>query len=277
MGLILHKIYENECRFEYEEINNEKAYDSLWEGIDLLNYDLLEAEIIFKELIKQYPFYIDAYNHLSIAFKYQNKFFESFITAEKSYNIGRTLILNNFNFKTDKLEYYDIKNRPYYRSCHNYALELQEAGKHHEAIKICDETQLLNKSDNLGLRYLSLESNFAINNLVGIRKLLKSNKDDWSIDFMYAKVNLEIISGNLEKAKLYLTNAIKDNTFLPDLIINFKKIAAAHGIKDDQFNFELVSRGSFEEAYEYWKGYQSFYKRKEILDFYKKYSKTLLF
>ena len=56
-------------------------------------------ERINQKIIKQYPYHIDAYNHLSIAFKNQKKTFESFLTAEKAYILGKSCFPKEFKPK----------------------------------------------------------------------------------------------------------------------------------------------------------------------------------
>lgn len=50
-----------------------KKHNEFWEGVELLGHDDLAAEQIFKSVIKKDPYHIDAYNHLSLAFKNQKK------------------------------------------------------------------------------------------------------------------------------------------------------------------------------------------------------------
>ena len=77
--------HESEWEFVFPpSIDNEKTYNFYYEGVELLDYNDVEAEQIFKKIIKKHPYHIDAYNHLSIAFKNQKKSFESFLTEEKS-------------------------------------------------------------------------------------------------------------------------------------------------------------------------------------------------
>lgn len=102
---IVRQYYENEWEFIYPtSIDNEKVNEEFWEAVELLGYDDKKAEKIFKALFFKYPFYIDACNHLSIAFRNQNKVFESLLTAEKSYKLGkncfpRKLTLKRINYR----------------------------------------------------------------------------------------------------------------------------------------------------------------------------------
>lgn len=270
MGLRIEKYFENEWEFEYDEIANEYTHDNLWRAIDLLDHDDFQAEIIFKVLIKEYPFFIDAYNHLSIAFSNQNKRFESLLTAEKAYTIGKEVLPKSFNIKKDKLIWANLKNRPFLRSCQIYGLELQDANNHSKAIEIFDEILLLNEDDNQGIRYLKLESLFALKDFLGVKKILAKYKDDWSIDFLYAKVSIEIINRDIKKAKENLKNALKVNSFLPEEIIKTShKKPKPYRIPGEPHFDAGNPIGSIQQAYEHWERNKLTYKRRDVIEFYK--------
>lgn len=94
--IVVH-FHENEWEFVFPpSIDNEQTYNQYWEGVELLDYDDLAAERIFKAVIKKCPYHIDAYNHLSIAFKNQKKPYESFLTADKAYLIGKSCLPKEF-------------------------------------------------------------------------------------------------------------------------------------------------------------------------------------
>ncbi len=58
---------------------DEELSDIFWNAVDMLDYQDEEAEKVFKKIIAIYPNHIDAYNHLSIAFRNQNKGLESIL------------------------------------------------------------------------------------------------------------------------------------------------------------------------------------------------------
>jgi tetratricopeptide (TPR) repeat protein len=154
---------ENEWEFVYPpNIDNESVYNEFWEGVEQLDYNDKIAEKIFKLLIKKHPFYLDAYNHLSIAFRNQNKTFESFITAEKAYNLGKSIFPKEFNKDKDELIWSNHDNRPFLRCCQTFGQEYQLQNKYKKAIEIYSEILHYNNGDNQGIRYLILECLFAL-------------------------------------------------------------------------------------------------------------------
>lgn len=274
MKPIVEKYSDTEWEFIYpKEIDNEKTYAEYEKALDCLDYDDLKAEKIFKALIKKHPYYLDAYNHLSIAFKNINKRFESYLTAEKSYRIGKECFPKTFKTGRDQLIWGNLDNRPFLRACHVFALECQDAGEFDKAIKLYDEMLALNPNDNQGGRYLKLECLFANSDFKGAKKLLTQFADDWSIDFAYGKVAIAIIGSNLNSAKQLLEDAISINRFLPLEVKKLRHTSPPPYRIPGEPDFDAGSPvGSIQQSYDYWERNKALYKRKDIIDFYKSIS-----
>ena len=265
------KYSETEWEFVHPEIiYDEEISSKYWEAVECLDYEDFFAETVFKTLIQNFSFYIDAYNHLSISFRNQKKTFESYVTAEKIYNMCKALFPKEFNYKTDKIIWSILENRPFLRSCQIWGLECQESKEFRKAIEIYSEILSYNENDNQGVRYLILECLFALKDYKGAEKLLKKYDDDWSIEFSYGKLAIEILKGN-QNVKELMENAIKINPYLPDEIIKTKhKAPPPHRIPGEP-NFDAgIPIGSIQQAYEHWKRNKSIFKQKKIIDFFKK-------
>lgn len=264
--------YKNEWEFIYpKEIDNGETYDLFCNACDLLDYDDYHAEILFKDLIRKYPYYIDAYNHLSICFRNQNKLFESFLTAEKSYQIGKELFPKKINVKKIKLQWSTFENRPFLRACQILGLEHQNRKEYDKAIENYDEILNLNEDDNQGVRYLKLECLFHIKDFKSARKLLIKYKDDWSIEFAYGKIVVDIIEDKTENAKKEIEKALKINSFLPNEIVKTKHIKPQpYKIPGEEFYIAGNPVGSIQESFSYWSRNKDIYKNKSIIEFFKK-------
>lgn len=267
----LQKYLDNEWEFIYPiSIDNEETYNEYWKGVELLDYDDKNAERVFKKLISKHPYYIDAYNHLSIAFRNQNKVFESFLTAEKSYHLAKDCFPPEFNSKKDKLNWLVLENRPFLRACQTYGLECQYRKDYKAAIDIYKENLRYNENDNQGIRYLLLEVYFLSKNYEQARKLIFSYPDDWSIEFSFGLVTLEVIEGNIKKADTYLNEAVKCNNYLIDEIIMLKHIQPPpFRISGEPDFYAGIPIGSVQQAYEYWSRNKSVYNLKKVIEFYK--------
>jgi len=271
MKPILIKYPDNVWEFQFPpEYYTEKYHDLFWDAVEQLDYNDVAAEKVFKSLIAKFPYFIDAYNHLSIAFRNQKKDFESYITAEKAYNIGKDCFPKEFNKKTDTLIWSCLGNRPYLRACQILGLEAQLKEDYDKALELFDEILRLNKNDNQGARFLKLECLFATKNYKSVRQLLDKLSDDWSIETTYGRVALEIISGNNELAEKALVNALKANKFLPDEIVKNKhKAPPPHRIPGEPFFDAGIPIGSIQQAYEHWDRNKKLFKDKKIIEFFK--------
>lgn len=271
MKPVVQKYSDEEWEFIYPpDIDNEKTYNEFQKALDCLDYDDLKAEKILKSLVNKHPFYIDAYNHLSIVFKNLDKRFESYITAEKSYRIGKECLPKTFKPGKDRLIWSNLDNRPYLRACQIFGLECQDAGEFDTAIKLYDELLALNENDNQGIRYLKLECLFAQKNFKGAKKFLAQYSDDWSIEFTYGKVAMAIIESDLESAKKLLEDAVEINKFLPAEVTKTRHIAPPPFRLPGEPNFDAgCPVGSIQEAFGYWERNKELYRRKDIIGFYK--------
>jgi len=255
-------------------IDNEKTYNEYWEGVELLDYDDLAAEQIFKRVIKQHPYHIDAYNHLSIAFKNQKKTFESFLTAEKAYLLGKSCLPKEFKQK-NKLRWSTLDNRPFLRSCQILGLEYQDKKQFKEAVRLYSEILSYNEEDHQGVRDLLLECLLALKDYEGAKKLLKKHKDDWGIDFVYGRLLLAIINDEKSKIGSLLSDAIRCNKFAPNEIAKSEHIAPPpFRIPGEPYFDAGIPIGSIQEAYEYWRRNKSVLRDKRVKSFFAEIEST---
>lgn len=266
---------ENEWEFVYPpNIDNESVYNEFWEGVEQLNYNDKIAEKIFKLLIKKHPFYLDAYNHLSIAFRNQNKTFESFITAEKAYNLGKSIFPKEFDKDKDELIWSNHDNRPFLRCCQTFGQEYQLQNKYKKAIEIYSEILHYNNGDNQGIRYLILECHFALKDYKQAEIFISKYENDWSIEFLFGKLVIEILKEN-KNIETLIDNALKVNKFLPQEILKTKHIAPPPFRIKGEPNFNAgIPNGSIQEAYEHWKRNKVLYRNKKIIEFFRERKNT---
>lgn len=257
-----------EWEFQYShDIENERISDEYWSGVEVLGYDDVEAENIFKELIGKCPYYIDAYVHLSIAFKNQGKQYESFLTAEKAYLIGKSCFPKEFKMKKHQLPWIILENRPFLRACHVLGLEYQQRKRYKEAVELYGEILAYNKGDNQGVRYLILDCLFVLKDFDQAEKILKKYDDDWGIEFVYGRLILAIVKNELDNIDLLLANASECNKFVFKQIVKTKHTAPSKGLHPDLG----VVLGSAQEAYEYWDSNKEVLSDPRILSFIKKH------
>ncbi|MBI1289516.1 MAG: hypothetical protein GC178_18260 [Flavobacteriales bacterium] len=263
--------WENEWEFVYpSSVDNEETYNEFWAAVELLGYQDKKAETVFKRLIAKHPYYIDAYNHLSIAFRNQKKFFESSLTAEKSYDLGKDCFPQEFDFDNHRLIWQSLDNRPFLRACHNYGLECQHQKNYDTAIRVYNELLRLNGDDHQGIRYLLLEVFFAKEDFHEAESLLKKYPDDYSIEFTFGTVVLNVLQGNSKQADEKLSRAIKTNKHFINEVIKTKHVQPPpHRIPGEPYFDTGIPMGSVQQAYEHWERNKTLYSKKEVVAYFK--------
>lgn len=268
---IVQQYYENDWEFIHpSSIDQEVVQNEFWNAVNMLDYEDQNAERIFKKLITKYPYFIDAYNHLSIAFRNQGKDFESLLTAEKAFSLGKSYIPRSFNLKKDRLIWSNHDNRPFLRACQIYGLELQYHKRFDEAIDIYQLNLALNEGDNQGIRYLLLETFLAEKAYTKAQKLLDKYEGDFSIEFKFGAVALAIIQNNQPKADANLDDAIRTNKFFIEEVLKDRHLKPPHfRIPGEPYLDAGNPVGSVQESFDYWKRNEQLYKTKKIIDYFK--------
>ncbi|SFU78452.1 hypothetical protein SAMN05216480_12710 [Pustulibacterium marinum] len=262
---------ENEWEFVYPaSIDNATVYNAYWSGVELLDYEDSRAENIFKKLIAKHPYFLDAYNHLSIAFRNQNKTFESWLTAEKSYSLGKSILPETFIIGKHKIHWGVLENRGFLRACQQYGLECQYHKDYEKAKSVYLENLSYNQEDHQGIRYLLLEVYLAHKKLKEARELINKYSKDYSIEFAFTSVALEVLAGNYEKANAKLLEAIKINKhFVAEVIKEQHQKPPVYRLPGEPFFDAGIPIGSVQQAYEYWKRNKVFYAKKELIAYFK--------
>ncbi|WP_299463786.1 tetratricopeptide repeat protein [uncultured Microscilla sp.] len=245
------------------------VFDELWNAIDSLDYQDNLAEEKLRNIIKKYPYHIDAYNHLSLACQNQNKNEESFSYAQKAYSLGKECFPKNFSLTKNNLNWSVTDNRPFLRACKILGLEYQERGMYKQAQELYKEILLLNENDHQDVRYLYLECLFLSKEYNQAQTFIEKYYDETSVEFVYGKIIILILNNHHKRAQELLEQATKVNQYLPEIIKNnpSKRILSA-------FNNYSIRCGSVEEALYYLSRNKFLYEIKKIKKFYKSYNKT---
>lgn len=261
---------DNEWQFVFPpDIENEKVNNKYCQALEFLDYDDIAAERIFKELLNKHPYYIDAYNHLSIAFKNQKKRFESYLTAEKAYVLGKSCFPKQFKFGKDKLRWSFLENRPFLRACHTFGLECQDKKEYDRALELYREILSINKDDHQGIRYLVLECLFAQRNFIQAEEFLKSYQKERSLEFLFGNAIIEVLKHNNSKALEILKDGIKQNPFVLEEIKKDKHVAPPPFRLTGEPYFDAGNPvGSVQEAFEYWTRNKKVLNIKEVREFF---------
>ena len=263
--LQLKEFFDNEWEFVFPTKVHQVA-DDFWDAVELIECDAKSAEKELKKIITKIPYHIDAYNHLSIVFNNQKKYFESLISAEKAYNLGKECFPSNFDFENGKIQWIGLNNRPFLRSCQILGLEYQRIKEYNKAINLYEEAIKYNPNDNQGLRSLALECHFLKNDIEKVKILLNNFSDDYSIEFLVAKVIVYILD---DKNDLAIEN-LKEIKNQNKSIIGVIKKEKPKSYENDFSSDFGIAVGSLQEAENYYKRNSSIFKIKKVIDFFNK-------
>ena len=254
-----------------EDIESEYVQDRYWQAIELLDVDPKKSAEILSELATRFPYFVDAHNHLSIAYKNLNLRDKSFKTAIEGYQIGRAAFPPEFDHDRDMLKWSILENRQYLRSCHILGLEYQDKNGYDQAIDLYHDILVKNPGDNQGVRYLVFECYLHKRNLEKGREFLEMHYDT-SIEFTYGRVLIDVLTNNKDLALDNINEAIASNKYLPQIVIESGRNKPMPYRIPGEPNFipEGVPVGSVHEAYEYWNRNKEILSSQIVRDFFKK-------
>ncbi len=253
----LQNIGDDEWVFE-DSLVASSVHERLDDAIDLWHSGKLnKAERLIKSIIKNNPYYIDAYHHASMIYEESGLDFEAYLCCREAVRIGLSAIPKEFSWTTSKMEWGHLNNRPFLRAYHNLGLWLEKRNEINEAIKLYSNMLLVCPNDNIGVRYILPKLWIETGDLLSIVRLNKEYPDDDSPEFMYTHPLALVMLGDIEKAKTLLDDA---KTAFPLVAKELKK---KHHPKPKSSFSGGITVGGTDQAYEYWKQYGKFWSNSE--------------
>jgi tetratricopeptide (TPR) repeat protein len=215
--------------------------------------DLHRADREYREIIRRYPEYIDAHNHLALLQEVRGQHEAAFRRWKLAVEIGFSRLPPGFEFGRDHIPWYVLDNRPFLRAFHSLGLRYFSRGRLRDGIAAFENTIDLNPDDNLGARMLLVGAYFAQGSPMTALELCDRFPDDAGAEILYGRVLALYQLGRLEEAAETLHDAVESR---PSIAVEI--IAAIHDppVAEvwDAFDFERLS-----EAYDYWESYGTFW------------------
>lgn len=212
--------------------NKEKAQDLLYDAHETTGTKRKQLAV---KALNVYPNSPDAYNILAefeIDPEEQRKLYLKGIDA------GEKELGSEF-FNENKGHFWGIvSTRPYMRAKYNYGQLLQDIGNLDGAITQFEELLELNPMDNQGVRYDLFIAYVESNVLQKAEALLNEYNEEITAHGAYNRVLLEYLqNGPTSKAKKLLKNAMKNNPYVVDYLLQKKKLPllspATYGLGDE--------------------------------------------
>jgi tetratricopeptide (TPR) repeat protein len=189
-------------------------YDNdLDNAITDLYFESKNARIILKDLIRLFPYHIDAYHHLALIEENENNIEEAHNLWSKAVSIGLNCLPNrkHFVFGRDLIQWSNVDNRPFMRAYHALGLSFMKRGDYEKSLIIWERLLQLNPNDNQGIRDLYALNCLELNRYYEIIELKKRYKECNDLDLDLCLVLVYFTLNQKQKAIYYLKNLFKYN------------------------------------------------------------------
>ena len=240
MRNFIQKLNNNEINFEDDP--KFKSDDLLEEAYNATSKT--NAIKLAKKALEIYPDNIDAECFIADFEENQIRMLEKYNTiVDKA---TRLLEKDNMFEKENIGIFWEIlETRPYMRARYKKADILVNLGRFTEAIKECKELLRLNKSDNLGVRYMLIKLYCMLEKFEECEKLYKKYNEH-SAFMLLPMAIMYFKKGDYIKSKRILRNVQKVNPYIIKFLKNINEMEEQFigNIKD----IEYYSQGSIEEA-----------------------------
>ena len=247
--LVLRQIGENEWRFEYSRLTR-REWDRFYDVLDLWNSgskgNISKSERGYRQLLSDYPEFIDVYHHLAILLDETDRSEEAFQLWEKAVNLGLSCFPQNFSIGRDRLSWAFLDNRPFLRAYKAFGLALMDQDKPENALTIFTNILSLNPNDNQGVRSLAINCNFILERPWEVLGISQQYPEDIMSEMIYGRVLALYQLGLKAEAKTELSEAIE---YLP---LVAKELIKKHHTRPKELYSDRITAGGPDEAYYYW-------------------------
>jgi len=241
---------EEVARHEWEFIYPPE-YDELMgkfdEAIELWERNHIKsAEKIYKEVIAEFPEFIDAYHHLAILYEESGRDRLAFESWLKGYQIGKQVFPHNFTPGKDLLRWGVLENRPFLRCTHALALCFFDGGNLAKGIELFEFIISVNPNDNQGIRAVLVEGYLKTGNYRAVLDICNKYKGDITVELTYGGPYALYKLGDKGKATLLLRQAIGFSPKVAKELLK-KRHTPPKSLYPDRYTV-----GGDDEAFYYW-------------------------
>jgi tetratricopeptide (TPR) repeat protein len=245
-SILVTPLDDREWTFEYPRLAWE-IYESFHDAIDEWQMgDVDSAEDTYRELIADYPEFIDVYHHLALLLSETGRGKEAFQIWREVVDFGLACLPLEFEAGRDRLSWLMLENRPFLRAYHGLGLEYLERGEVETALEIFDTILAMNPGDNQGVRALVVDCNLRLNRPDDVLAVCGQYPDDGMEQVIYGRVLALYQLGRKAEAENALGEAID---FLP---LVAEEIVARRHTKPRNLRPGYVTHGGADQAYYYW-------------------------
>lgn len=208
--------------------------------------DDAKAEELLRSLLLVAPEHIDALHHLALIFASQGLELEAYLAWREAVRVGLEGIPAEFSWHTGQMLWGHLSNRPFMRAYHALGLHLQAHQGASKAAEIFMRLVSVNPNDNLGARYLLMQTLLDAGDWTKAATLYRSYPDDIGPDIAYSGPVALVQLGEVENAKMGLERALSTNRRVAMELLKTRHVRPAPEHPG------YMSVGGAEEAFDYW-------------------------
>lgn len=245
-SLVITQVGEREWMFEFPRLEWE-ILETFHDAIDEWHAgDVTSAEDSYRQLIGDYPEFIDVYHHLALLLSERGKGKQAFQIWQDVVTLGLDSLPEEFEMGRDTLAWLILENRPFLRAYHALGLEYLRRGKVKMALEIFNNTLALNPGDNQGVRALVVGCYLQLKRPGDVLALCDRYPDDGMEQLVYGRVLALYQLGRKAEAERALREAVD---FLP--LVAEELVKRRHTKPRDLYP-GYVTHGGADQAYFYW-------------------------
>jgi len=213
------------------------------------------AEQRYRQLLSDYPEFIDVYHHLAMLLDETDRESEAFTLWQHTVQLGLERLPEAVRSGSGELPWLFLDNRPFLRAYHGLALEILERGEVERALEAFLRLLAWNPSDNQGIRSLAVDCYFQLGQPEGVLEICERFPEDGMEGVLYGRPLALIQLGEIERAREALVLAVEN---LP--LIAQELVKKRHR-KPKDLRLDRVALWSPEQAYLYWKEQGRYWKQ----------------
>lgn len=240
------KMDEHDWMFEYPRL----SWDVMEEFHEALEHwrvgDVATAEAMYRELVDEYPEFIDVHHHLALLLDATGRGEQAFRLWQAVVELGLSCLPKEFEMGRDRLPWPILENRPFLRAYHGLGLEYLERGETEMALELFENILAMNPGDNQGARALVVDCNFQFNCPKDVLAVCDRYPDDGMEQLMYGRVLALYQLGRKDEATKALDDAIE---FLP---LVAKELVKKRHPRPKELRWDTITYGGADQAYIYW-------------------------
>ncbi|NQS89832.1 hypothetical protein HQ584_08600 [Patescibacteria group bacterium] len=207
--LKVEQMEDHEWEFVYPH-QYHKLMDKFDEGVELWEMGHIRfAKKIYKEVIKEFPGFIDAYHHLGLLYEEEGRDRLAFENWIKGYQIGESAFPHNFTPGKDLLRWASLENRPFLRCTYALGFCFFNRGNLAKGIELFKFIISVNPNDNQGIRAILVEGYLKTGDYLSVLDICDKYRGDTTVGLTYGGPYALFEMGDKGKAALLLKKAIR--------------------------------------------------------------------